>query len=205
MTLPPHLFAIVSGLGVGLATIAAIGPQNAFVLRQGLRGEHVAPVVAICIASDLVLIGAVVAGAGALLETAPWAVDAVRWTGAAYLAGYGLLAARRALRPSTLQTGVDDGGRLRATVVSTLALTWLNPHVYVDTVLLLGPTAASHGVHRWAFAIGAVLASTLWFVGLGAGARVLRPAFARPGTWRLLDGTVALVMTALAIALVRGI
>lgn len=204
MTLPPHLFAIASGLGVGLATIAAIGPQNAFVLRQGLRGEHVAPVVAICIASDLVLIGAVVAGAGALLEAAPWAVDAVRWIGATYLAGYGLLAARRALRPSTLQTGVDDGGRLRATVVSTLALTWLNPHVYVDTVLLLGPTAAAHGVHRWAFAIGAVLASTLWFVGLGAGARVLRPAFARSGTWRLLDGTVAIVMTALAVALVRG-
>lgn len=204
MILSPQLLAIASGLGIGLATIAAIGPQNAFVLRQGLRGEHVGAVVVICVASDLLLIAAVIAGAGALLAAAPWAVDAVRWAGAAYLGGYGLLAARRALRPSTLQANTGEGGRLRATVVSTLALTWLNPHVYVDTVLLLGPLAASHGIHRWAFGAGAVLASTVWFVGLGVGARLLRPAFARPGTWRLLDGTVAVVMILLAIALIRG-
>jgi L-lysine exporter family protein LysE/ArgO len=205
MTISPQLLAITSGLGIGLATIAAIGPQNAFVLRQGLRGEHVAPVVAICVVSDVVLIAVVVAGAGAILDAAPWAVDLIRWTGAAYLAGYGLLAARRALRPATLQTSMEDSGRLRPTVVTTLALTWLNPHVYVDTVLLLGPTAAAHGIHRWAFAAGAVLASTLWFIGIGTGARLLRPAFARPGTWHLLDGTVAVVMIALAVALVRGI
>ena len=204
MILSPFVLAVTSGLAIGLATIAAIGPQNTFVLRQGLRGEHVAAVVAVCVASDLLLIGAVVAGAGALLDVAPWAVDAVRWAGAAYLGGYGLLAARRALRPSALSTTPDDGGRLRATVMTTLALTWLNPHVYVDTLLLLGPTAASYGDDRWAFGTGAVLASTLWFVGLGAGARLLRRAFARPGTWRLLDGAVAVVMTALAVSLLHG-
>lgn len=207
MLTAPALLAVASGLALGLGLIVAIGAQNAFVLRQGLRVEHVAAVVAVCTASDLVLIGAGVLGAGAVLSRVPWLIPAVCFAGAAFLLGYGLLAGRRALRPGAL---LPDAAGARAglavTVGTCLALTWLNPHVYLDTVVLLGSTASTYGGHRWQFAVGAGLGSALWFAGLGYGARLLRPVFARPAAWRVLDGAVAVVMTVLAISLaIRGL
>jgi L-lysine exporter family protein LysE/ArgO len=201
------LLAAVSGLGLGLSLIVAIGAQNAFVLRQGLRLEHVGVVVALCAASDAVLIAAGVGGAGALVTREPAVLRVVGVAGAAFLLAYGLLAARRALRPAALVTD-GGGGRtaLAATVVTCLALTWLNPHVYLDTVVLLGSTASTYGAHRWAFAAGAGLGSIVWFAALGFGARLLRPVFARPAAWRVLDGGIAVVMGVLAVSLaVRGV
>lgn len=200
------LVAAVSGLALGLGLIVAIGAQNAFVLRQGLRLEHVTAVVAVCALSDLALILAGVLGAGTVLSRLPGLVPVVCFAGAAFLLGYGVLAARRALRPGMLlseATGARVG--LAATIGTCLALTWLNPHVYLDTVVLLGTTASTYGEHRWQFAAGAGLGSILWFTGLGFGARLLRPVFARPAAWRVLDGVIAVVMVALAVSLaVRG-
>lgn len=199
----PLLPAVGSGFLLGLALIVAIGAQNAFVLRQGLRGEHVFAVVAVCAVSDLVLIVAGVAGTGALLDRVPQAVTVVRWAGAAFLAGYGALAARRALRPvGTLRAEAAERTPLPRLVLTAAALTWLNPHVYLDTVVLLGSVAAAQGELRWAFGGGAATASVLWFTALGAGARLLRPVFARPSAWRVLDAVIAVVMVVLAISLV---
>ena len=203
----PALLAAASGFALGLGLIVAIGAQNAFVLRQGLRLEHVAAVVAVCALSDLALIMAGVLGAGAALDRVPWLVPAVCFAGAAFLLCYGALAARRVLRPDALvpdAAGARTG--LAVTVGTCLALTWLNPHVYLDTVVLLGSMASTYGEHRWEFAAGAGVGSVVWFTGLGYGARLLRPVFARPAAWRVLDGVIAVVMTALAVSLaVRGI
>ncbi len=199
------ILSAAAGLGLGLSLIVAIGAQNAFVLRQGLLGEHVAAVVAVCAASDAVLIAAGVGGTGALLRHVPWLVPVVREGGAAFLLAYAALAARRALRPvAALGVGGQRASRgLRPVVLTCLALTWLNPHVYLDTVVLLGSVAASHGKTRWFFGVGAAVGSVLWFTGLGAGARLLRPVFARTRAWQVLDGTIALVMAAIAVSLVR--
>ena len=193
------LVALLSGLGFGLSLIVAIGAQNAFVLRQGLRGERVGLVVAVCAVSDAALIALGVAGAGALVQGTPELADAARIGGAAFLLGYAALAARRAWRPGALHAAPAGGGSVLLTV---LALTWLNPHVYLDTVVLLGSVAAAHGDARWSFGLGAVCGSVLWFAGLGYGARLLRKPFARPGAWRALDGAVALVMSAIGLSLV---
>jgi L-lysine exporter family protein LysE/ArgO len=196
------LVPILSGLAFGLSLIVAIGAQNAFVLRQGLRGEHVAMVVAICAVSDALLIALGVAGAGALLRGAPGLVDAVRIGGAAFLLTYAVLAARRAWRPGALQAASGAASGRGAVVAAALALTWLNPHVYLDTVILLGSVAAAHGDARWWFGLGAACGSVLWFTGLGFGARLLRRPFAKPAAWRALDGGVALVMGAIGVSLV---
>jgi L-lysine exporter family protein LysE/ArgO len=201
----PGLLAALSGLGLGLALIVAIGAQNAFVLRQGLRGEHVLAVVAVCAVSDLALIAAGVAGAGALLERVPAAVTVIRAAGAAFLLAYGLLAARRAVRPAgALLTEAAQPTQLLPAVLTASALTWLNPHVYLDTVVLLGSVAAAQGDLRWHFGAGAAVGSLLWFSALGAGARALRPVFARPEAWRVLDAGIALTMVVLAVGLLRG-
>jgi L-lysine exporter family protein LysE/ArgO len=203
----PALLAAAAGLALGMGLIVAIGAQNAFVLRQGLRLEHVGAVVAVCAASDLALIGAGVLGAGAAFTRLPWLVPVVSLAGAAFLLGYAVLAARRALRPGVLLPSAG-GARtgLAVTLASCLALTWLNPHVYLDTVVLLGSTASTYGEHRWDFAAGAALGSVVWFTGLGFGARLLRPVFARPAAWRVLDGVIAVVMACLGISLaVRGL
>jgi L-lysine exporter family protein LysE/ArgO len=207
VTTSPALLAATAGLALGLGLIVAIGAQNAFVLRQGLRTEHVTAVVAVCALSDVVLIAAGVSGAGALLTRLPWLVPVVCFAGAAFLLVYGLLAARRALRPTALQTGAGGAAAgPAATVATCLALTWLNPHVYLDTVVLLGSLASTYGEQRWSFATGAAVGSIAWFTALGFGARLLRPVFARPAAWRVLDGGIAVVMTALAVSLaVRGV
>ncbi|GAA3697789.1 LysE/ArgO family amino acid transporter [Arthrobacter ginkgonis] len=201
-------FPVLAGFGSGLSLIAAIGAQNAFVLRQGIRREHVLPVVAVCIASDALLILAGVAGFGALTSQAPWLLVAARLGGAAFLLVYAVFAARRALRPAALTVedaappGSDRRTGAQAAVLTVAALTWLNPHVYLDTVVLLGSLAAAQGdPGRWLFAVGAAVASLLWFSALGFGARGLRRFFARPASWRVLDGLVAVVMAALAVSL----
>jgi len=199
------LIAALTGLGTGMSLIVAIGAQNAFVLRQGLRREHVLIVVTVCALSDLVLIGLGIGGVGAAVDRRPDAVRLVSWLGGAFLCGYGVLAARRALRPEGLAPG--DGRRLsaRATAVTCLALTWLNPHVYLDTVLLLGSLANGYGAGRWPFGAGAGVASVLWFTGLGFGARLLSGPFSRPSAWRVLDALIACVMVALGVRMaLRG-
>ena len=202
----PALLAALSGLALGLGLIVAIGAQNAFVLRQGLRLEHVTAVVAVCAVSDLALIAAGVLGAGAALSRVPWLIPAVCFGGAAFLLGYGFLAARRALRPGSLvpdAAGVRTG--LAMTLATCLALTWLNPHVYLDTVILLGSMSSTYGSHRWEFAAGAGLGSVLKNTKQKNSARQLRPVFARPAAWRVLDAVIALVMVVLGGSLVvRG-
>lgn len=192
--------SVLAGFGFSLALIVAIGAQNAFVLRQGLRGEHVVVVVAICAAADAILMAAGIAGLGAVLAGAPTVLTAVRWGGAVFLFGYAVLAARRALRPAALTPLDHPPATLRATLLSCLAFTFLNPHVYLDTVVLLG-TVAHHDPNRWAFGAGAATASVLWFAGLGLGAHRLAPLLARPAAWRVVDAAIATVMTALAVSL----
>ncbi|WP_336646412.1 LysE/ArgO family amino acid transporter [Microbacterium sp. USHLN186] len=220
------MLTVLAGLGLGLSLIVAIGAQNVFVLRQGIRREHVLTVVVICAASDAVLIVAGVAGLGYLISAAPWLTVLARWAGGLFLLAYGLLAARRAWRggesliaedagASTAADGRADVTRRESTItltrpasrlapvaLTTLALTWLNPHVYLDTVLMLGSIAATHGEDRWLFAAGAVLASVLWFTALGFGARFLGRWLRTQRSWRILDGVIAVVMATLAVSLV---
>jgi L-lysine exporter family protein LysE/ArgO len=199
------LLTALAGLGFGLSLIVAIGAQNAFVLRQGLRREHVLAVVLVCALSDAVLIMLGIAGAGEVIRSAPVLLTVVRYAGAAFLLAYGLLAARRALRPAALTAdGPAVRSGLAATLGTVLALTWLNPHVYLDTVVLLGSIANTHGDDRWWFGLGAVVGSVVWFTALGYGARLLQPVFAKPAAWRVLDAVIALVMLALAASLVLG-
>jgi L-lysine exporter family protein LysE/ArgO len=214
------MLSVLSGLGLGLSLIVAIGAQNVFVLRQGIRREHVLPVVIICAVSDALLIAAGVAGLGFVISAAPWLVVVARWAGALFLLAYGILAARRAWRGGE-QLRVDpadaedsaarSSGRGTATatrsalapvVATVLALTWLNPHVYLDTVLMLGSIAATHGDERWLFAAGAIAASILWFTALGFGARYLGRWLRTERSWRILDGVIAVVMITLAVSLV---
>lgn len=197
---------MVAGLVTGLSLIVAIGAQNAYVLRQGLAREHVGIVVAICALSDVVLIVAGVSGIGTIVERAPWALDVVRWLGVAFLTWYGVASLLRARRPETLHAANGDStsstnGR-RGVAVRALALTWLNPHVYLDTVLLLGSIANHEGsVGRWWFAAGACLASALWFCCLGYGAGKAGRLLSRPGAWRVLDVLIGLTMLAIATSL----
>ncbi|MET4003614.1 L-lysine exporter family protein LysE/ArgO [Arthrobacter sp. UYCu511] len=208
---PLDIFAtMTTGLGAGLALIIAIGAQNAFVLRQGIRGEHVGLVVLVCMLSDVVLIAAGIVGIGAVITAVPAVVVAVRLAGAAFLIGYAALAAKRAVHPGALVTGVQvSGGQQgalgrKAALVTALTLTWLNPHVYLDTVLLLGTLANQQGELRWWFGAGAIVGSVIWFSALGYGAKFLRPIFAKPGAWRVLDGLIAAVMLFLGIKMALG-
>jgi L-lysine exporter family protein LysE/ArgO len=199
------LTAAMAGFGTGLTLIVAIGAQNAFVLRQGLRRRNVLLVVAVCAVSDLLLILAGVAGIGTIIERVPLVLVVVRWFGVAFLLGYGLLAARRAIRGGHLEAALDRPLSTSAVLAAALAFTWLNPHVYLDTVLLVGSIASTHGVPgQWWFGAGAGLASLTWFTALGYGARALTPVFRRRNAWRVLDGCIAVVMLALAASLVVG-
>ncbi|MCF4137017.1 LysE/ArgO family amino acid transporter [Streptomyces sp. Tue 6430] len=199
------LAAAAAGFGTGLSLIVAIGAQNAFVLRQGVRRDAVLAVVAICALSDAVLITLGVAGVGALVVAWPGALTAVAWLGGAFLLCYGALAARRVLRPGgALETAGEAAGSRRRAVLTCLAMTWLNPHVYLDTVFLLGTVAADRGPLRWTFGLGAAAASLCWFAALGFGARLLGRFLARPGAWRVLDGLVAATMITLGVTLIAG-
>lgn len=191
----------LAGLGTGLSLIVAIGAQNAYVLRQGLRRQHVGVIVAICTVSDVALIAAGIGGLGALVRHWPHAVAIVAWIGGAFLISYGLRAAVRVLRPDKLDARAEGENSLGAAVLTCLALTWLNPHVYLDTVLLLGSAGNSYGSGRWFFAAGAATGSAIWFSGLGFGARRLARFFARPRAWSVLDGIIAATMIVLGTAM----
>jgi len=252
------LSPVLAGLGLGFSLIIAIGAQNLFVLRQGLRREHVLAVAAICAISDAVLIALGVSGIGLVLQAVPWLVDVVRWTGALFLVTYGVLAARRVLVPSgTSLSSADTDGEgtafapsspaskssaaassassgtpageprgvpasavdpdvrtatgsrgpagLVPVLLTCLALTWLNPHVYLDTVFLLGTVANTHGDQRWLFAAGAMAASIVWFFGLAFGAHLLGRWLSTPRAWRILDALIAVVMIALGVSLILPI
>ncbi len=198
--------AYLAGLGAGASLIMAIGAQNAFVLKQGLQRRHVGLVVALCVLADAALILLGVAGMGLLVSRQAGLLLAVRYAGAAFLLGYGLLAARRAWRgESGLQPAGADPVSRRRVVLACLGFTLLNPHVYLDTVVLLGSLSTHYaGDGHWAFAAGAASASLLWFCALGYGARLLLPLFRSPHAWRVLDALVALLMFALALGLWRS-
>ncbi|MBB3934675.1 LysE/ArgO family amino acid transporter [Aureimonas phyllosphaerae] len=200
-----QLSAFFSGFALSAALIMAIGAQNLFVLRQGLRGEHVGPLVLFFGSSDAVLIAAGVGGMGAFLSAVPQLEIALALGGAAFLTWYGVAAFRRVAAPSAITTGAAGTISLGRALTTGAAFTFLNPHVYLDTVLLMGTagSAQPEGL-RPVFVLGAASASFLWFAGLGYGARLLQPVFARPAAWRVLDALVGIVMLSLAASLVLG-
>lgn len=192
----------LSGFALGFSLILAIGAQNAFVLRQGLRGEHLFWVCLTVALSDALLIGAGVAGFGALALAFPWVGPVMRFGGAGFLVAYGALALRAAWRgESVLKAGNQARTGLGATLATALALTWLNPHVYLDTVVLIGSVSAQYD-DRLVFGIGAISASFVFFFSLGYGARLLVPVFTRPRAWVMLDVGIGLIMWMIAYKLI---
>lgn len=197
----------LSGFGFGLGLIVAVGAQNAFVLRQGLTATKriIAAVVAVCILADISLMAAGVAGMGALIASLPVLMWIIRYTGAAFLLAYGVMAIRRATRSEALivadTSNTQEHNVLGKTLLSAAAFTFLNPNVYLDTVMLVGGIANQQAL-PWLWASGAMTASLIWFLTLGFGARLLRPLFAKPLTWRIFDSVVAVIMFVIAIGLV---
>jgi L-lysine exporter family protein LysE/ArgO len=204
---PTNMEALVQGFGLSMGLIIAIGSQNAFVLRQGLKRERVFLVATVCFLCDATLIAAGAAGFGTLVASSPLTLQIALWGGSAFLFLYGLKAFRSAWNPETLDAAAagDASGSATRVILSTLALSLLNPHVYLDTVILLGSLAARFsGASRLLFAVGAMTASLVWFYGIGYGARVLAPLFRKPAAWRLLDAVVGLTMWGIAVSLVRS-
>lgn len=202
----PQLFAAgLSGFLVGLGLIIAIGAQNAFVLRQGLLREYVVPVVLVCALSDTALIAAGVLGLGTLISHSPLLIRIATWGGAAFLLIYAGLALMRVMAPESLRADTHRKTSLSAVLTTTMLFTWANPHVYLDTVVLFGSLSAAYeNETRLAFWAGGSLGSFVWFSALGFGARLLAPLFARPVAWRVLDGLIAVIMTAIAVSLLSG-
>lgn len=217
----PSIVALLSGLGLCLGLIVSIGAQNAVVLRQGLRREHVGLVVLVCVVSDAILQAIGVAGLATLVTSQPWLETVARWAGALFILGYALLSARRAWRGGgSLEAAAEEpaaadgsGGvavatrtrRSRLVTLGTiLAVTWLNPHAIVETTVVLGSVAATHGAERWWFLVGGIAGSTVWFVVFGYCARFLGPLLRTERAWRILDGAIAAVMVVIAITLVAG-
>ncbi|MCX8569510.1 LysE/ArgO family amino acid transporter [Aminobacter sp. MET-1] len=198
--------AAISGFLLGASLIIAIGAQNAFILRQGLLRQHVFVLSLICALSDALLIAAGVAGLGTLISQSPKLITAVTIGGALFLFSYAIIAFRRALKPEVLKAANAGEARLGPAIAACLAFTFLNPHVYLDTVVLLGSLSAAYeGQARLAFGLGAATASFVWFFGLGYGARLLEPVFARPASWRVLDFLIGAVMSAIGLSLVSRI
>ena len=199
------LEAALHGYLVAVSLILAIGAQNAFVLRQGLRREHVGAVVAVCAISDAALITAGVAGFGALSGAVPWIGEAMRWAGVVFLVFYGAMRFRAALQGGeALMPTAGEGASLGRVVATCLMLTWANPHVYLDTVMLVGSISAQYAPHQVAFGAAAVVGSLSFFSALGFGARLLAPIFAKPVAWVWLEVVVGLTMWGIAATLVWG-
>ncbi len=195
--------AYLAGLSLGLSLILAIGAQNAFVLRQGLRRSHVLAVVLTCAVSDALLIALGVTSFAAISARMPLFAPVLVWLGATFLVVYGALRFRAAwIGGEQLGAAESGGGSLRAAVLTCLGLTWLNPHVYLDTVIFVGSVSTDYGADAAWFGAGATTASFAFFFVLGYGARVLAPIFARPVAWRVLDVIIGVVMWILAIKLV---
>jgi L-lysine exporter family protein LysE/ArgO len=191
--------AYLAGLLFSFSLVIAIGAQNAFVLRQGARRVHVKTVIGICAASDVLLIAAGVGGMGAVVRSDPSLLTVIRVLGGALLLAYAALAARRALKQLERRRDPEDGHSRRRVIAATLGFTWLNPAVYIDTLVLLGSVASSHPASRWWFGAGAATASIVWFIALGGAAQLLAPILRRPASARLLELFVAVVMTATAL------
>jgi L-lysine exporter family protein LysE/ArgO len=192
---------ILPGFLTGLSLIVAIGAQNAFVLRQGLLKKHVLVIVLICAISDAALITLGVLGLGALISALPWLLEVIRWVGVAFLVWYGSTSLKRFMKNESLKAAETGSGALKQTVLTTLALTFLNPHVYLDTVIFIGGIANQFGEQKWFFVIGAVTASFIWFFGLGFGASKASVVMSKPAFWKILDVFIAAVMFSLAITL----
>ncbi len=193
--------SLLSGFSLGLSLILAIGSQNAFVLRMGIAKTHVLSICLICAISDATLIALGVGGFGAFVQSSPFLLVTMRFAGAAFLIYYGFKSALSALRAQSSMTISGDPVSLRSAMMTCLALTWLNPHVYLDTVVLLGSISAQSASPFW-FAVGAICASFTFFFSLGFGARVLTPFFQKPSAWRILDSIIALTMWAIAASLI---
>jgi len=193
--------AIIPGLLTGLSLIVAIGAQNAFVLRQGLLRKHVLVIVLICALSDATFISLGVLGLGALISALPWLLELIRWVGVAFLFWYGSSSLKRFMKNESLQAAEAGSGNLKQTVLTTLALTFLNPHVYLDTVIFIGGIGNQFGDQRWFFALGAIGASFIWFFSLGFGASKAAVLVSKPAFWKILDIFIAAVMFSLAITL----
>ena len=194
--------SLIAGFALGFSLILAIGAQNAFVLRQGLRREHVFALCLTCAVSDAILIAAGVAGFGTLAQTVPWFEPVMRYGGATFLICYALRSFQSALRGgAAMQLGEGQRASLRNAMLTLLALTWLNPHVYLDTVVLIGSISAQYD-DRLGFAVGAMGSSFVFFFSLGYGARVLSPVFTRSRAWQILDALIGMVMLLIALKLV---
>ena len=197
-----ELLPAIEGFALGGGLIVAIGAQNAFVLRQGLIREYVSILCLIASISDAALIALGVFGFGTIVQSSETLLFAITVGGAIFLACYAILAARRAMTPSTLEAASAGAGSLKKAIAILLSFTFLNPHVYLDTVVLVGGISGQYeGAARMAFAIGAMSASFVWFFALGYGARLLAPLFAKPTAWRILDGLIAVVMAAISLSL----
>lgn len=194
----------LAGFLTGLSLIVAIGAQNAYVLRLGLARNHVGVAVAICAGADALLIAIGIGGLGAIVQAHGDVLTAIALLGGAYLLWFAFRSFRSALHPEVLLPSQQEPQAVAAVALAVLGLTFLNPHVYLDTILLVGTIGASFGTDRWWFALGAAIASVVWFSGLGFGARLLSPLMARPVTWRILDAAIGLVMLTIAIVLVRS-
>lgn len=194
----------LAGFLTGLSLIVAIGAQNAYVLRLGLARNHVGVAVAICAGADALLIALGVGGLGAIVQAHGDVLTAIALLGGAYLLWFAFRSFRSALHPDVLLPSQQEPQAVAAVAVAVLGLTFLNPHVYLDTILLVGTIGASFGADRWWFALGAAIASAVWFSGLGFGAQLLSPLMARPVTWRVLDAAIGVVMLAITIVLVRS-
>lgn len=209
MTPADTLYPALLGLGTGLALIIAIGAQNAYILRLGIEGRirTIAPAVVICAVSDAVLIIAGILGIGALVQAAPAVLVVVQVVGVAFLVAYGVFAAVRFFRPGRLVAASAPAKvGTKTAVAMIIALTWLNPQVYLDTLVFLGSVANQQGpAERWWWGAGAIAASFIWFFALGFGARMLRPFFARPSSWRVLDAFIAVVMLSLGVRMAVGV
>ena len=194
---------VVAGFLTGLSLIVAIGAQNAFVLRLGLMRSHVGVAVAICAISDALLIVVGTAGMGAIVQSHKSLLKAVSWIGAAYLLYFAFSAAKRIFKTESLHASEQTAMSKKSVILSVIGFTWLNPHVYLDTVLLVGSIGSQFGNQRWFFALGAATASLLWFTGLGYGSKAAARVMARPITWRILDIFITIVMTSIAVSLIK--
>lgn len=196
------IVAATAGFLLGLSLIVAIGAQNAFILRQGLRREHVLPLVLTCAISDAILIALGVAGFATVLSQLEWLEPVMRYGGAAFLIVYALRSLQSAWTGgASLRAGEENSTSLKTAFLTCLAFTWLNPHVYLDTVVLLGSISTRYAGQETAFALGAMTASFFFFFSLGYGARLLQPLFAKPVAWRILDSLIAVVMASIAVKL----
>ena len=192
------MFAFLPGFFAGLGLIVAIGAQNAFVIRQGLTRQHVFVVVAICAIADAALIALGIAGLGAIIQGMPWLLEGVRWFGVAYLTWFGIKSVRSAFKNEVMDISGAQTTSLKKVVAAVLGFTLLNPHVYLDTVILLGSISNQFAEDRWVFGLGAMTASIVWFSSIGFGARAASRFMSKPIFWRVLDSLIAVVMFSIA-------